>query len=314
MNSIAICVVTYNHEKYISQTIESVLKQNISIPIKIYIGEDCSTDKTREICLSFKQQYPDKIELVLSDTNLGLVRNTIQLLKIIQERGNDYVAMLDGDDYWIDEFKLQKQFDFLEQHKDCGLIHTNNDLLWDDIRIERHLKPNPLKGYVFDCIENFNVANCTVMFRTSLLQYIDFSEFVAQGFMSCDYVMYTVFSKYMNFGFIEDFTAVWRRGHSSVSNTNSKEKDIAYIDNDLRMWNYLGQKFPKRFGHSEKESEAWRNFRIFNIAFRYKDYELAKGIIKRKNMAGRNNYTFRLKKIAATNRCAFYIWCAIKKG
>jgi hypothetical protein len=105
--------------------------------------------------------------------------------------------------------------------------------------------------------------------------------------------MYAVFSKYTKYAFLDEFTAVWRRGHISVSNTNSKEKDIAYIENDLRMWNYLGMKFPERFGHSQQEAEAWRNFRVFNIAFRYKDFSLANSILRLKNMLDRKTIMFR---------------------
>ena len=310
---IAVCIVTYNHEKYISQAIESVLVQVTDAPFKIFIGEDCSTDKTREVCLEYKNKYPEIFELVLFETNQGLVKNTINLLKRIQGEGYDFVAMLDGDDYWIDKNKLQKQYELFESNNDIGFIHTNNDILWDDGNIERTVKNNPLNGYVFDNIENFNVANCSVMFRTSLLNYIDFDEFVNQGFMSCDYAMYAVFSKYTNFGFLDDYTAVWRRGHSSVSNPNSKHKDIAYIENDLRMWNYLGNRFPERFGHTDKEADAWRNFRVFNIAFRYKDYKLANSILQKNNMQGRKGFSFKIKKLVASNLLLFNLWVLLKQ-
>lgn len=310
---IAICIVTHNHENYISQAIESVLVQETNVPFKIFIGEDCSIDKTREICLEYKNKYPEIFELVLSETNLGLVKNTINLLKRIQGDGYDFVAMLDGDDYWIDNEKLQKQYDLFESDNEIGFIHTNNDILWNDGNIERTIKKNPLNGYVFDCIDNFNVANCTVIFRTFLLNYIDLDEFVNQGFMSCDYAMYAVFSKFSKFGFLNDYTAVWRRGHSSVSNPNNKDKDIAYIENDIQMWNYLGNKFPERFGHTEKDADAWRNFRIFNIAFRHKDYKLANSILKKNNILIKNSFSFKIKKLAASNRLFFYLWGILKR-
>lgn len=313
MNSIAVCIITFNQEAFIIKAIESVLAQKFSESYKIFIGEDCSTDSTREICLSYKNKYPENIELVLNVQNLGLVQNTMSLLQKIKESNFKYIAMLDGDDYWIDKDKLQKQYDLLEQNEEIGLVHTNNELLWNEKDIEHKSKINSLKGNVFNNIENFNVANCTVMFRTLLLDYINFEEYMSQGFMSCDYVMYAIFSKYTQFGFLEDFTAVWRRGHISVSNLNDINKDIAYIDNDLRMWKYLGKLFPARFGHSEKEADAWRNFRTFNIAFRYKNYHLANKILKKRNMQERENVTFKIKKIMASNKVFFIIWCVFKK-
>lgn len=304
---IAICVVTYNQEKYIEKALESVLAQKVDCDFLIFIGEDCSTDNTRAICLAYKKKYPERIRLLLHEKNLGLVKNTIAVLKEIQDEGCKYVAMLDGDDYWTDKQKLQKQYKLLEDKCSVGLVHTNNEVFWTDSDIEREPKKEALKGNVFYSIENYNIANCTVMFRTSLLQYIDFDDFQCQNFMSCDYVMYAIFSKYTEFDFIEDFTSVWRRGHSSVSNTNCKDKDIAYVENDIRMWNYLGLIFPERFGHTEKESEAWRNYRIFNIAYRYRDFELANSMLKKKNMSDKKTFAFLLKQIMATNRVFFNI-------
>lgn len=312
MNCIAICVITYNQENYIAQAIESMLMQDVSIPFTIFIGEDCSTDSTREICINYKDKYPDKIELVLYEQNQGLVKNTLFLLKKIWDAGYSYIAMLDGDDYWIDEHKLQKQYDFLENNEDYGLIHTNNELLWNDKDIEHKPKTNPLKGDVFHTIENFNVANCTVLFRASLLEYIDFIAFTDQGFMSCDYVMYAIFSKYAKFDFLDDFTAVWRRGHDSISNTNDINKDIAYIENGLRMWKYLDSLFSERFGYNEMSANEYKEYRRFNIAFRYKDFNLAQSILKSGNL-GRRNLIFEIKKIAASNKLFFDLWIFLKK-
>lgn len=312
MKAIAVCLVTYNHERYISQAIESVLSQKTSVPYKIFIGEDCSTDRTLDICWDYKNRYSNQIELLVSQENKGLVQNTLDLMKIIIEQGYSYIAMLDGDDYWIDNGKLQKQFDFLESYMAYGLIHTNNEILLENSRVERVIKVNPLHGYVFDRIEHFGIANCTVMFRTKLLKYIDFNEFVQQGFRSVDYVMYAIFSKYVQFAFIDDYTAVWRRGHDSVSNTNNKEQDIAYIENDINMWRYLGSVFPERFLFSEQSADKWRNFRKFNIAFRYRDFELANQIIRYQQMIERDNLIFKIKKAVARNRLLFNLWYFVK--
>jgi len=311
MDIIAICIVTYNHEQYIAQALDSVLAQKTEVPVKIFIGEDGSTDNTLNICKEYKIKYPDRIELLERKQNLGLVKNTLDIFSRIRRDGYKYIAMLDGDDYWIDENKLQKQYEYLEKNEDYGLIHTNCELRYGD-RLERNAQLNPLQGDVFYRIEDFHVANCTVMFKTSLLEYIDFDEFESQGFFSCDYAMYAVFSKYTKYAFLDEFTAVWRRGHISISNTNSMGKDIAFIENDLRMWNYLGIKFPERFGHSQQEAEAWWNFRVFNIAFRYEDFSLANSILRLKNMQDRKTIMFRLKKIMATNKIFFFFWNKFK--
>lgn len=119
---LTVCIITYNHEKFIRETLDSVLMQKTNFAYKILIGEDCSTDDTREILLEYKQKHPDKIDLLLNKKNLGPQRNLMQVHNAAQTK---YIAMLDGDDYWIDPYKLQTQVDFLEKNQDySGCFHS----------------------------------------------------------------------------------------------------------------------------------------------------------------------------------------------
>ena len=113
---IGVCVTTYNHEKYIKQCIDSVLSQKCSELIRIYVGNDCSKDSTDRIC----QTYGEKIIYINRPQNLGLVANTMDLLDRMRNDGCDYIAMLDGDDYWCDENKLQKQINYFNKHPEYG--------------------------------------------------------------------------------------------------------------------------------------------------------------------------------------------------
>src|ERR1700739_2391661 len=108
---ISVCMITYNHEKYIAQAIESVLAQKTNFPVELVIGDDYSTDSTRKICLDYKKKHPDILKLRFPDKNMGMMPNFIANLKECDSR---YIALLEGDDYWTDPYKLQKQFDFLE--------------------------------------------------------------------------------------------------------------------------------------------------------------------------------------------------------
>ena len=106
-------MITYNHELYIAQAIEGVLKQKAYFSIELVIGEDFSSDKTREICLSYKEKFPNKIRILQRDKNLGMMNNFVDSLKSCEGK---YVALCEGDDYWTDPLKLQKQIDFLESN------------------------------------------------------------------------------------------------------------------------------------------------------------------------------------------------------
>lgn len=273
---IGVCIVTYNEDLYIAQCIESALFQVCSEEYRIYIGEDNSTDKTLSICNRYAQDNPDKIKLIARAKNLGLVRNTIDLLRTMQSDGCEYIAMLDGDDYWIDKYKLQKEFDFLNKNQDYGLVHTQMHLLINDKLIRNHRK-NVVQGntFLYTGKPNAAIGNCTCMFRTELLNYCNLDDFITNQFMSVDYVMYAIFAKYTKFGFLDDFTAVWRRGHSSVSNTNNVEKQIAYLQNDDRMWKYLGQLFPEQFYYDKESALQYYNSRCFQIAFKSRDFKRA---------------------------------------
>ena len=112
-----VCVrmLVYNHARWVAQAIEGVLMQETDFRVKLLIGEDCSTDNSREIVKAYKARYPDRIELVLSDHNLGMTGNALQLNPYTK---GEYVAVCEGDDFWTDSHKLQIQVDFLDANPD----------------------------------------------------------------------------------------------------------------------------------------------------------------------------------------------------
>lgn len=125
---VAVAMVTYNHEKFIAHAIDSILMQKTNFPFRIYIGEDCSTDKTREICLSYANKYPDRISLFLNKTH-HFRKNSSTIYSESFKSGAKYIAMLDGDDYWTDPNKLSKQVEFLEANPDYAYCCTRIQIL-----------------------------------------------------------------------------------------------------------------------------------------------------------------------------------------
>lgn len=115
---LSIVTITYNHEPFIAKTIEGVLMQQVKFPIELIIAEDCSTDGTRAICQQYAEEYPDLIRLITSDSNVGAIANERRAM--LAARGK-YIAFCEGDDYWTDPLKLQKQVDFLESHPDYSV-------------------------------------------------------------------------------------------------------------------------------------------------------------------------------------------------
>lgn len=134
---LSVITITYDHEAYISKCIEGVLAQKTNFPIEYIIAEDCSTDNTRAICEEYVRKNPEIIHLITSDSNVGYIKN--ELRAMIAARGK-YIAYCEGDDYWTDPQKLQKQVDFLESHPEysvcfhrCKHWNPDNDSVSDDL-------------------------------------------------------------------------------------------------------------------------------------------------------------------------------------
>ena len=116
---VTILMPTYNHERYISQAIESVLAQKTNYPYELLIHDDCSTDSTLAIAQNYTTKHPDKIKIFTEEENQGLLKSYKRLIE--QSKGK-YLAILESDDYWLDKNKLQIQIDFLESNSDYGIV------------------------------------------------------------------------------------------------------------------------------------------------------------------------------------------------
>lgn len=162
---VAIWMVTYNHESYIEQAVESVMAQQTNFDFRLFIGEDFSTDNTRAICLALKEKYPERIHLLIRDKNIGAEKNGEQVYKACFDSGAKYLAMLEGDDYWTDNGKLQKQVDFLEANNNFSMVFHDHK-----IKTPNEIKEsgNKLTKDVFDIYdyakEGF-IHTATILYR-----------------------------------------------------------------------------------------------------------------------------------------------------
>ena len=168
---VSVCMITYNHEQYIAQAIESVLMQETDFDYELVIGEDCSTDGTRAIISDYKQRYPNKIQILLPEQNLGITRNFLETLSNCR---GQYIARLEGDDYWTDKGKLQKQIDFLEKNSTImGCFHdaVNVDQYGNVIK-EQYYKPAQVYYNQEEALKILKscYATCSLVFNASVLK------------------------------------------------------------------------------------------------------------------------------------------------
>lgn len=136
---VSICCITYNHVKYIAEAIQSFLMQIADFEYEIIIGEDHSTDGTKEVIEQYIAEYPDRITLVSHNPNIGSIKN--QTDTIGRARGQ-YIALCDGDDFWTDPHKLQKQVDFLEANPDYVMCCHHTRVI-DEYGKTMYLKDTP---------------------------------------------------------------------------------------------------------------------------------------------------------------------------
>jgi len=206
---VSVVMLTYNHEQFIAQAIESVLMQQVNFSYELVIGEDCSTDSTRDIVIQYGERHPETIRLLLREKNLGAMGkpNFVDALRHCQGK---YIAMLEGDDYWTSPHKLQKQADYLDNHPECAMCFHSTKVIYDDGR-PPHISSPPVykKPYELrDLLQRNFIATVSVMFRSGL-----FDEFpswyydVPMG----DWPLYVLNAEYGKIGYIDEVMSVYRR-------------------------------------------------------------------------------------------------------
>jgi glycosyltransferase involved in cell wall biosynthesis len=237
---VSVCVVTYNQEKYIRQCLQSIVEQETDFDFEVIVGDDCSTDGTRSVIRAFVVKYPDIVNPIFRDTNIGAMNNFADILSVAN--GN-YIALCEGDDYWTDPLKLQKQVDFLEAHPEYGLVHTDYQVY---IQKERRFKSSPKhkihNGGVFEKLIYHNfVATLSVCFKKKLLAKID-NNFQLQKFKVSDLPLWLELSRFTKFYYIPDITGVYRLLEKSAMHGSMKE-ELAIIKCAINIRKYFIKKY-----------------------------------------------------------------------
>jgi glycosyltransferase involved in cell wall biosynthesis len=164
---VSVCMITYNHETYIKQAIEGVLMQKCNFSFELVIGEDCSTDKTLDICMKLSEAN-NQIRLLPSTANLGMMPNFVRTLS---ECKGKYIALCEGDDYWTDPYKLQKQVDFLEANEDFAIcfhpVHICNQRKISSKKLSLEI---PEVTTIEDLAKSNYIPTLSVIFRSQSMQ------------------------------------------------------------------------------------------------------------------------------------------------
>lgn len=170
---LSVCITTYNHEEYIAQALDSVLMQQTEFDFEILVGEDQSDDATRNIVISYQERYP-KLRLFLHNypPDYQRVNGRANFFNNMEKSIGEYIALLDGDDYWTDPLKLQKQVDFLDAHSNCSAVYHKADVVENGTIRTGGCGIKVIKDFITtdDLLEHSNfIPTCTVMFRREVM-------------------------------------------------------------------------------------------------------------------------------------------------
>jgi len=226
---VSVAMITYNHEPYIAQAVESVMMQETSFPYELVIGEDASTDRSREIVEAMRRRFPDRIRLLPAGPNVGMNRN---LVRTIEACRGEYVALLEGDDYWTAHDKLQRQVSFLTSNPGCAICCHAVLTLAQDGTIA---PPSDQSGQIRpvstleDLLRRNFIKTCSVMFRARL-----FGEFPAWFYDLPwgDYPLNILNAHYGDIGYLENVMAIYREhaagAWSGLSAIDQLERQVEY--------------------------------------------------------------------------------------
>jgi glycosyltransferase involved in cell wall biosynthesis len=238
--------------------------QQVNFPIELIIGEDCSTDGTRKIVMEYARKYPDIIRPLLPDSNLGMMKNFIETM---QAATGKYIALCEGDDYWTDPYKLQKQVDFLEANPEYSFCFHDNIILnqkTGEKRIrtgERQIDRSvDLKSIILEK----NMATATLVFR-NIIDWSNIPEWFSQIGQG-DYGLVVLLAE-KGFGqFLPDVMSVYRIHDGGVWSGNKQRS--YHINEDIKFYNFLYDYFSQphiRKAIKLKRSKSYQNLGINQI-------------------------------------------------
>ncbi|TDG37711.1 glycosyltransferase [Pedobacter changchengzhani] len=229
---VSVSMITYGHDNYIIEAIAGVLTQKANFAIKLIISDDCSPDNTERLVKALIENHPNGhwIEYYRHEKNIGMNANAAFASSKCQGK---YVAICEGDDYWTDPLKLQKQVDFLEANKGYGLVYTRAKLYVEATKNFIGETGGPIITYR-DLLEYNPIPTLTVCFKRKFLDSL--GNFKETGDLSLgDLPLWLTIAYQEKVGFIDEITAVYRLLKESASQSIDISKNIRFLNDALRV-------------------------------------------------------------------------------
>lgn len=267
---VSVLMLVYQHQDFLSQAIDSVLTQQCSFDFELIIINDASADASGDICQQYADQNPETVRFIDNDTNLGMHTS---FAKLWNAANAPFVAFCEGDDYWIDDFKLQKQFDLLSQTPEinlvgakAGIIEKNQQSEW---KVTGEVKPHhSCQTYSFsDLISSYHFHFSTVMLRKSA---VNFPGWFQQTYC-VDRPLYLLACEHSNAAYIDSMMSHYRIHQGGAWSSNS---GIIKANKSVQLFKLME-------GHFNPQFKKQFDDTLFEILFTYVSEDMA-----RKNLSG----------------------------
>jgi glycosyltransferase involved in cell wall biosynthesis len=212
---LSVRVIAFNQARFIAQALDGVLAQRVDFEHEVVVGDDGSTDGTREILLDYQRRHPGRIRVLLADENHGGRWNFMRTLRACR---GQYVALLDGDDYWTAPDKLRRQVEFLDAHPDHAISFHDALVVYEDGRREPHPHCDPTQpasSSLEDLLHGNFIPACSVVFRRDARELPAWFARVPAG----DWPLHILNARQGKVGYLAEIMSVYRIHPQSLTRT-----------------------------------------------------------------------------------------------
>lgn len=239
-----IITTTFNHEKFISKCIKSIISQKTNFEYQLIISDDASTDKTPEIIEKFKKKYPSKIKFIRREKNIGPYENYVSTLSLVNA---PYVIVCEGDDYFCNKNKLQIQYDYLEKNSNKSIcFHPVKILRAGRLKIfKKEIFPKPKNRFfkqdlnLSDLLNHNFIQTNSAMYRWRFQNKDEFNKYFPKNIMPCDYYLHLLHSQVGEIGFIDKIMSVYRIWNGGIWHYSQKNLEKHNLNYGVQQLNFI---------------------------------------------------------------------------
>jgi len=300
---VSVVMTSYNRGHYIGQAIDCILAQDYKFSFEIIIGDDCSTDNSRELLQSYQEKHPGIIVLNLQEKNVGFGPNWASTCKLARGK---YIAFCDDDDYWCETNHMQTLADYLDAHENCGLVYANH---WN-LEVETNQKtlannklPDDEDKLEYMLHKGYPILFSASMIRKSLMdQYVDLDAFIRLRFPIQDFPTAVLIAPHCDFHYMEKPTVVYRSYAGSMSKPKEYETVVRKYTQEKVMNEYLYGQLGREY--DGPGDDRYRYGILLGMAYNRNDYKSAHEFAKHCDRRNKKKWfastwlTFQLFRIA----------------